>query len=345
MSEKTQARPGSKALHAGLSPDEHQRLYANLKKTRLFDERCRKLFKAGRLPGTYFSQVGQEAIGVGSCTFLRHEDWVAPAHRNLSAHISKGAPLRDLLAQVYAKAPSPDRGKSHPCHWGYPKENSLIIASTIAAHAVVGSGIALAFQLRKQDHVVVSFIGEGTSANGAYHEALNFAAIRKLPIVFTIENNLWAESVPTHLSAAVEHFSDRGKGHGVPGVTIDGNDVLTVYDTFHAAIEKARTGGGPTLIEALTYRWYGHSEIDPANYRSKEEVARWKAQDPVPRYEKYLTSEGILSAADLAKIEKSINDEIEDAIEYAEAAPKPRPEEALEDVYSFSPNHDRPGRA
>lgn len=345
MSDKTASRSGPRAPSARLTPEQHSRLYTNLKKTRLFDERCRKLFKAGRLPGTYFSQVGQEAIGVGSCTFLRHEDWVAPAHRNLSAHIAKGAPLRDLLAQVYAKAPSPDRGKSHPCHWGYPKENSLIIASTIAAHAVVGSGIALAFQLRKQDHVVLSYIGEGTSANGAYHEALNFAAIRKLPIIFTIENNLWAESVPTHLSAAVERFSDRGKGHGVPGVTIDGNDVLAVYDTFSVAIDKARTGGGPTLIEALTYRWYGHSEIDPANYRTTEEVAHWKGKDPIPRYEAFLSDQGILSKTDMAAVEDEINAEIEDAIDYAEAAPKPKAEEALEDVYSFSPNHDRPGRS
>jgi len=345
MSDKTAARTAREAQSAKLAREEHLKLYVNLKKTRLFDERCRKLFKAGRLPGTYFAQVGQEAIGVGSCTFLRHEDWVVPAHRNLSAHIAKGAPLRDLLAQVYAKAPSPDRGKSHPCHWGYPKEHTLIIASTIAAHAVVGTGIALAFQLRKQDHVVLSYVGEGASANGAYHEALNFAAIRKLPIVFTIENNLWAESVPTHLSAALERFSDRGKGHGVPGVTIDGNDVLAVHDTFHTAISKARAGGGPTLIEALTYRWYGHSEIDPANYRSNEEVARWKSQDPIPRFEAYLTDRRILTLADLAKVEAEINLEIEDAIEYAESAPKPKAKEALEDVYSFSPNHDRSGGA
>jgi TPP-dependent pyruvate/acetoin dehydrogenase alpha subunit len=342
MSDKTATPTASKAPSSGLGREDHLRLYLNLKKTRLFDERCRKLFKAGRLPGTYFSQVGQEAIGTGSCSFLRHEDWIAPAHRDLAAHIAKGAPLRSLLAQVYARRPSPDRAKSHPCHWGYPKENSLIIASTVAAHAVVGTGIALAFQLRRQDHVVISFIGEGTSANGAFHEALNFAAIRKLPIVFTIENNLWAESVPTHLSAALEHFADRGKGHGVPGVTIDGNDVLAVYDTFAGAIARARKGEGPTLIEALTYRWYGHSEIDPANYRTDDEVARWKERDPVARYETYLVNQKIASGQDLKSIEDGINAEIEDAIEFAEAAPKPAPEEALEDVYSFSPDSDRP---
>lgn len=342
MGDKTATRAVKNAPGARLEREQHLRLYHNLKKTRLFDERCRKLFKAGRLPGTYFSQVGQEAIGVGSCTFLRHEDWLAPAHRDLAAHISKGAPLKSLLAQVYARRPSPDRGKSHPCHWGYPKENSLIIASTVAAHAVVGTGIALALQLRKQDHVVLAYIGEGTSANGAFHEALNFAAIRKLPIVFTIENNLWAESVPTHLSAAIEHFADRGKGHGVPGLTIDGNDVLVVHDTFSEAIAKARRGDGPTLIEALTYRWYGHSEIDPANYRTTDEVDQWKARDPVPRYESYLTGQGIATATDLKAIEDEINAEIEAAIEFAEAAPQPAAEEALEDVYSFSPNSDRP---
>jgi TPP-dependent pyruvate/acetoin dehydrogenase alpha subunit len=201
----------------------------------------------------------------------------------------------------------------------------------------VGTGIALAFRLRKQDHVVVSYIGEGTSANGAWHEALNFAAIWKLPIIFCIENNLWAESVPTHLSAAVEKFSDRAKGHGLPGVTIDGNDVLQVYDTFHECIARARRGDGPTVVEALTYRWYGHSEIDPANYRTKEELESWKARDPVHRYEQFLTENDLLSASELKSEEARIDAEIEEAIEYAESSPVPRAEEALEDVYSFSP--------
>lgn len=339
MARRMASEPRAKSPSAELTAEQHRLLYHNLKKTRLFDERCRKLFKAGRLPGTYFSQVGQEAIGVGSTTFLRREDWIAPAHRNLSSHISKGTPLKALLAQVYARETAPDRAKSHPCHWGYRDANVLVIASTVAAHAVVGTGIALAFRLRKQNHVVLSYIGEGTSANGAWHEAVNFAAIWKLPIVFCIENNLWAESVPTHLSAAVEKFSDRAKGHGLPGVTIDGNDVLQVYDTFHEYISRARSGEGPAVIEALTYRWYGHSEIDPANYRTREELESWKARDPVQRYEQYLTASNILSESDLKAEESKINAEIEEAIEYAESSPIPRAEEALEDVYSFSPQH------
>jgi len=344
MAENTVTEPKVERPSARLTKDQHRQIYHNLKKTRLFDERCRKLFKAGRLPGTYFSQVGQEAIGAGSVALLRDEDWIAPAHRNLASHIAKGAPLRKILAQVYARETSVDRGKSHPCHFGYPAKNTLIIASTIAAHSVVGTGIALAFRLRKQDNVVLTHVGEGSSSNGAWHEAVNFAGIWKLPIIFTIENNLWAESVPTHLSSAVKHYADRGLSHGVPGVTIDGNDVLEVYDTYHKYIEQARRGGGPVVIEAMTYRWYGHSEIDPANYRTADELAEWKAKDPVLRYEKHLTENGILTQADLdAEVEK-IDAEIEDAIEYSESSPMPKAEEALEDVYSFSPvYHDTNG--
>lgn len=344
MVEKTLTDTPDTRPSASLGPEDHRRIYHNLKKTRLFDERCRKLFKAGRLPGTYFAQVGQEAIGAGSVTQLRKEDWITPAHRNLSAHIAKGAPLRALLSQVYAKSTSPDRGKSHPCHWGYPEANSLIIASTVAAHSVIGTGVAMAFRLRKQDNVVLAAVGDGTSSNGAWHEAVNFAGIWKLPIIFTIENNLWAESVPNSLSSAVERYSDRGLSHGVPGVTIDGNDVLEVYDTYHKYIAQAREGGGPVVIEAMTYRWYGHSEIDPANYRTKEELESWQAKDPIPRYETYLTENGILSQSDLDAEVERIDAEIEDAIEFAESAPKPKPEEALEDVYSFSPvYHDTEG--
>ncbi len=207
----------------------------------------------------------------------------------------------------------------------------------MGAQVVVGTGMALAFKIQKKPLVVLSFIGEGGTSRGGFHEALNFAGVQDLPIVYVCQNNLWAESVPTQLQSRITRYADRAKAYGFPGVTIDGNDLLLVHTTVRDAIAKARTGGGPTLIETLTYRWYGHSEIDPANYRSAEEVEAWKKRDPVVLYEKHLDAGKIMTRAEREQVVARVDAEIEEAIAQAEAAPHPRAEEAYDDVYSFSP--------
>jgi len=327
---------------AGVSPEDQRNLYYHLVKVRRFDERCRRLFKQGRFPGTYFSQVGQEATTVGPAYTLKTGDMVAPSHRDMGAIITKGVPLAVLLQQVYARANSPDKGKSHPCHFGYPELNVLTPASTVAGQVVVGTGAAMAFKIQKLPHVVLCGFGEGGTSRGGFHEALNFAGVHNLPVVYVCQNNGWAESVPASLQSKIERYSDRAKAYGFEGITIDGNDVLGVYEQSRKAVAKAREGGGPTLIECLTYRWYGHSEIDPANYRTKEELDSWKRRDPVVSYETHLERSGVMHLQEREEVIIRVDAEIEEAIRIAENSPHPDPEEALDDVYSFSPASNYP---
>ena len=321
------------AIAAKSDNEQLKDLYYLLVLTRNFDERARKLFKQARFTGTYFSAVGQEATTVVPTYWLKKDDVVAPSHREIGANIAKGVPIKHIMAQIYARKTSPDKGKSHPCHYGYAPLNIITPASTVAAQVVVGTGAALAFKIKKIDNVVLSFFGDGATSRGGFHEALNFAGIHKLPIVYICQNNLWAESVPLRLQTAITVLSDRAKAYGFQGITIDGNDVLEVRKVTGETIEKARKGGGPTFIECKTYRWYGHSEIDPANYRAKEELDEWIKKDPIPRFEKYLSDKKILNDREKSEILERVEKEIDEAVEFAEKSPYPAPEEALEDLY------------
>lgn len=331
-SKQTIKKPDLKKI--GLPEDVLLGLYVNLVKTRTVDERLRKLFRQGRYAGTYFSAVGQEATTVGPTYGLRKEDIIAPSHREIGAAITKGIPIEKIMAQVYARSNSPDKGKSHPCHYGDRELGVIHPASTVASQTIIGTGCALGFKLQKKDNVVLAFFGEGGTSRGGWHEALNFAGIHKLPIVYICQNNLWAESVPSTLQANIEKFSDRAKAYGFPGVTIDGNDVITVHKTAAEAIAGAREGNGPTMIECKTYRWYGHSEIDPADYRSNEELERWKKEDPIPRLEKQLLELEILTTQKREALIVEINQELEQAVKVCEEKKYVEPEEAYIDVYS-----------
>lgn len=333
MSSRT--KPSGSALgHLELSESRLRELYRRLWLSRMIDERGRKLFRQGRMLGNMYTAVGQEAITLVPAFCLKELDFVGPSHRELPASIGKGVPTRAIFAQILARAVSPDRGKSHPCHYGYAPLRVLTPASTVAAQYVVATGVALAYKMQKNGLIAIAYTGDGGTARGDFHEALNFAAVHKLPAVYIIQNNLWAESVPLHLQTALTNLSDRAKAYGMPGITIDGNDVIEVYETVSAAIERARNGEGPTLIEGKTYRWYGHSEIDPANYRSEEEVESWKKKDPLPRFEKLLIAEGVLAADDPEKIKGEIQKEIEDALTWAEAQPYSTAEATYEDVFA-----------
>jgi len=321
-------------MKIGISDDVLMGLYANLQMTRLLDERLRKLYRQGRYAGTYFSAVGQEATTVCPSFGLRDEDIIAPSHREIGASVAKGVPLDAIIAQVYARKNSPDKGKTHPCHYGWRAKGVISPSSTLASQTIVGTGCAMGFKIQKKDNVVLAFFGEGSTARGGWHEALNYAGIHKLPIIYICQNNLWAESVPANLSAAIQFFSDRAKAYGFPGVTIDGNDMVEVYNTSHEAIDRARVGEGPTMIECLTYRWYGHSEIDPANYRSQEEIDIWKSRDPILRAEKLLMELGLLTIAKRESIIEQINQDIDAAVKNSENEKYAEPEEAYLDVYS-----------
>jgi TPP-dependent pyruvate/acetoin dehydrogenase alpha subunit len=318
-----------------ISNEKLKQLYSTMLKCRLFEERARILKKQARFKGNYYTAVGQEATAVGAGIDLRPEDAVAPSHRDFILNLIKGVPLTAMFAQLYGRSTSPDKGRSAPAHGGYEPLNIITPASTIAAQLNIGTGIAMANQMKKNDNVVVAFSGEGSTSLGFWHEALNFAGVRNLPIVYVCQNNLWAESVSVKLQTKVEDISLKAIGYGFPGITVDGNDAVAMYRVSQEAIARARSGGGPTLIEAKTYRWYGHSEIDPAKYRAAEEVEEWKAKDPIAAMERYLIGKKLFSPEWKQEISEDFVKELDAAIEIAEKTPSPEPIECLDYLYSF----------
>lgn len=319
-----------------LNPDLLRSLYSYMLKCRMVEERIRILYRQGRFAGNYFAAVGQEATEVGTTIGLLPDDAVAPSHRNFVTNIMKGVPLRILFAQIYGRTASPDQGRSAPAHCGCASLNIITPASTIAAQLNIGTGIALAYKMQRKSNVVVALSGEGSTSLGFWHEAVNFAGVHKLPIIFIVENNGYAESVPVSLQTAVENLSSKALGYGIPGVTVDGNDVVKVYIAMQEAIQRARVGSGATLLECKTYRWYGHSEIDPAKYRDSTEVEYWKSRDPIPTMERFLEPNQLWSSEWKQQLTAEFNQEIDEAITFAESSPKPNGDEALDHVYSFS---------
>ena len=313
-----------------------RRLYSYMLKCRTVEERIRVLFRQGRFSGNYFSAVGQEATEVGATIDLLPGDTLAPSHRNFVTHIMKGTPLKLMFAHIFLRKDSPDQGRCAQAHCGYAPLNIITPSSTIAAQLAIGTGVALANKMQKKTHIVMAHSGEGSTSLGLWHESLNFAGVQQLPIVFVLENNLWAESVPARLQSSVEDFSIKAQAYGIQGVTVDGNDVIAVYHAAREAINKARRGDGPTLLECKTYRWYGHSEIDPAKYRSVEELDYWKSRDPIPAMQRNLEERGLWDETWKQDLLTGFNREIEEAIDFAEKSPHPDPEDALDHVFSFS---------
>lgn len=339
MATKAKERPAQKADEKNGNPlisnEKFQLLYATMLKCRMLEERARVLFKQSRFTGNYYAAVGQEAAAVGIAIDLRPEDTIGPSHRDFITNFIKGVPLNAMFCQLYARAASPDKGRSSPAHCGYAPLNVITPSSTIAAQLNIATGVALANKMKKNDNIAVAFSGDGSTSLGFWHEALNFAGVHDLPIIFVVQNNLWAESVPIQLQTRVEDLSIKAQAYGFPGITVDGNDVVAVYRVAQESIARARQGGGPTLIECKTYRWYGHSEIDPAKYRNPEEVEHWKADDPITNMEKYLTGKGLFTKEWKDEIVSEFNRELDAAVEFAEKSPYPEPVECLDHVYSF----------
>jgi TPP-dependent pyruvate/acetoin dehydrogenase alpha subunit len=328
--------PGGKGGFSLISNEKLLQLYCTMVKCRMLEERARVLFKQSKFTGNYYAAVGQEASAVGAAIDLLPEDTIGPSHRDFITNFIKGAPLDKMFCQLYARATSPDKGRSSPAHMGYAPLNVITPSSTIAAQLNIATGVALANKMKKNGKIAVAFSGDGSTSLGFWHEALNFAGVQDLPIVFVCQNNLWAESVALKFQTKVEDIALKAQAYGFPGITVDGNDVVAVYRVASEAIAHARQGHGPTLIECKTYRWYGHSEIDPAKYRDPEEVEKWKARDPILNMEKYLVAKHLFSAEMKQKVIDGFNEELDAAIEVAEKSPYPEAEEALDHVYSFS---------
>ncbi len=326
--------PPIKRTKFKLSNDQLLQMYYWLKLIRAFDERLSTLVKQGKVRSGVYTGIGQEAIVVGTCFALRKEDFICPLHRDLGTFLMKGVTAREMMSQMFAKETGLSKGRDSALHSGVNELGIFGNTSMLGANLPVAAGLALTFKMEKTDNVVVAYFGEGASNVGDFHEALNFAGVQRLPVLFICENNQYAYSVPLEKSMAIDDVAVRAEGYGFDGVAINGNDVLAVYQATQGALARARAGDGPTLIECKTYRWHGHSEHDKAFYRTNEELAMWKSRDPLTTFTTYLTGLNVLTAEHITEIENRVKSAIDDAVEFALNAPDPAPEDAVTDLYA-----------
>jgi len=329
---------GGRSRHQalGLSDDRALAMYEVMRLARAIDERMWIINRQGRAPFVISCQ-GQEAAQVGSAMALRPGyDWVAPYYRDAGVVLALGMTARDQMLSFFAKREDPNSGgRQMPGHFGSKRLHILTGGSPVATQMLHAAGIALASRIRKEDAVTITYFGEGASSEGDCHEAMNFAGIHKLGVIFLCENNGYAISVPQSKQMAIQNLADRAAGYGFPGVVVDGNDVLAVYQATRDAVARARAGEGPTLIEAKTYRFTAHSsDDDDRRYRQAEEVAVWRQKDPIPRYQRYLREVGVLTDAVEAAITERVNAQVDEATEYAEQAADPSPDDLERHVFA-----------
>jgi len=309
-------------------------LYYWLKLIRSFEDRVSRLHRQNKIVGGVYSGAGQEAIVTGICAPLRDGDFVAPLHRDLGVFLIRGVEPGRLMAQLMGKETGLSRGKDSFLHAGDLEHGIFGSTSMLGASLPVAVGAALKFQTKKEKHVAVAFFGDGAASRGDTHEAMNFAGVRKLPVIFVCENNRYAYSTPLEKQMAIENVADRAAAYGFKGHVCPGNDLLAVLETSERVIEQVREGGGPALIECKTYRYRGHSEHDPALYREKEELLQWESRDPIPQFEFYLEKKGHELARLREQIDERVRQAVQQAVDFAEQSPFPEPKEALEDLYA-----------
>ena len=317
-----------------LTRQQHLGLYYYMRLNRAVEDMMVKLFRQNKIVGGLYSSLGQEAISVGTAYALEKKDWLAPMIRNIGALLVKGVPPRDIFMQHMAKYDSPTKGKDGTSHFG-DLDNLHIVSpiSMLGDLIPVMTGVAMAGRYLGQKIVAMTWIGDGGSSTGVFHEGLNFAATQKAPFVLILENNLWAYSTPVRRQVPLENLADRAKAYGMDSYIVDGNDVVAVYSTAKEAVERARAGEGPLLIEAKTFRRLGHAQHDPAEYVPKEMRTHWEARDPIALYEKFLTSEKILDARAKKEIEEKLDTLLAKEREFAENSPMPPAELAETGVY------------
>lgn len=303
-------------------------------RVRAFEERVRDLFAAARLPGFVHLSIGQEAVAAGACAALRPEDYVLSTHRGHGHLVAKGADTARMMAELYAKRTGCCKGKGGSMHIADASVGVLGANGVVAGGLTVAAGVGLSIKQRRSGQVCLCFFGDGAANRGPVHEAMNLAAVWRLPVIFLCENNGWASSTAHADVCAVPDIATRAAGYGLPGVRVDGMDALAVHEAVATAVEAARAGSGPALIEAKVVRWQGHYEGDPQAYRDKAEVADGKARDPIRRLATALQAAGTLSAAELHDLEQAAQAEIDRAVAFGESSPFPAPEEALEDLFA-----------
>ncbi|MDE2058966.1 MAG: thiamine pyrophosphate-dependent dehydrogenase E1 component subunit alpha [candidate division NC10 bacterium] len=316
------------------TPAELRNIYYYLKLTRGLEQRVITLYRQGKIVGGVYLGTGEEAIAVGSASALEPDDVIAPTHRDLGANLTKGITPKEYMAQYLAKQTGLTRGRDGNVHFGDITRGIIGFISPMADLLPVAAGVALTFKLRRERRVVAAFFGDGASSRGDFHEALNFAAVLKLPVVFVCHNNQYAYSTPLSRQMAVEHIADRAKAYGMPGIIVDGNDVLAVRDSVSEAVARARAGEGPALVEGKTMRMRGHAEHDDALYVPPALLEEWRKRDPIDRFAAYLRDCKLLDDTSAKEIDDRIAKEIEEAVLFAESSPLPDAKELLDGVYA-----------
>ena len=319
---------------SGIPRDELLSIYYYLRLTRALEERLGILYRQGKILGGVYLSTGQEAVSVGAAATLAPGDVIVPSHRDLGAHLVRGIEPREVLAQYLGRLGGLSRGRDGNVHFGDVGRGDIAFLSPMADGIPVAAGVALGLKRHGKGRVAMTWFGEGAASRGDFHEGVNLAAVLRVPVVFVCNNNQFAYSTPLGRQTRVPDIAVRAAGYGIPGVTVDGNDVLAVYGAVREAVERARRGEGPSLIECKTMRIRGHSEHDDASYVPKAMLEEWRAKDPIGRYEARLRDWGMLDDEGEAEIGSGFRGELEAAIAWAEASPFPDPAEVEQGVYT-----------
>ena len=319
---------------SGLTRDQFLDIYYQLRLTRSLEERIGILYRQGKISGGVFLSTGQEAVSVGAASVLEPGDIIVPSHRDMGAHLLRGIHPREILAQYLGRIGGPTRGRDGNVHYGDIQRGDVAFISPMADGIPVATGVALALKRQGKGRVAMTWFGEGAASRGDFHEGINLAAVLRVPAVFVCNNNQYAYSTPATRQSLVQDIAKRAAGYGIPGVTVEGNDVLAVSQAARQAVGRARRGEGPSLIECKTMRMRGHSEHDDASYVPREILEEWRKKDPIHVLEARLREWGVLDDSAEANVTKRIASELEAAVAWAEASPFPEGKDVEQGVYS-----------
>ncbi len=310
------------------------KMYTTMNRIRMFESMLQEYFAAGKIPGFVHLYLGEEAVAVGACSCLTDRDSITSTHRGHGHLIAKGGDLKLMMAEIFGKSTGYCKGKGGSMHIADFDLGILGANGIVGGGGPLATGAALAAKYKKTDDVTICFFGDGASNQGTTQESLNMASAWKLPVVFVNENNGYGISCPQCKSMAVTDIADRAAAYDMPGVVVDGNDVLAVHEAVGEAVKRARRGEGPTLVECKTYRWRGHFEGDACTYRCTEELNEWMAKDPIPRFEEKLVESGLATAEELEGVKAAVKKELDAALEFAQSSPLPELSALLDDVYA-----------
>ena len=317
-----------------ISNEQMKDMYVKMRRIRDFESTAAKLFAEGKIPGFVHLYLGEEAIAPAVCECLRDDDFITSTHRGHGHIIAKGGDLNLMMAELFGRETGYCKGKGGSMHIADRDKGILGANGIVGAGHCIACGAGLSAKLRGTDQVCVCFFGDGSTNQGTFHESLNMASIWKLPIIFVCENNHYGISMSQDRHQAIKDVADRGAAYNIPGIAVDGNDPMAVYEAASEAVARARAGKGPTLLECKTYRQHGHFEGDPAIYKPKEEQAAWMEKDPMPRFADFLVENGVCTEEEVKAMDDQVAKEIEDSIAFADAQPIPSLESAVVDVYS-----------